>query len=318
MTILFPAGFVAEQQRDLLVASVVLMLLIIVPLFVAITIIAIRYRESNPKAAYAPEWEHSIKLELLIWAAPLAIVIALGVITWIGTHTLDPYSPLARIDDMKPVHPEKVDALNVDVVALRWNWLFLYPEYGIATVGQLAAPVDVPIKFRITATDIMNSFFIPTLAGQIYAMPGMQTRLTAVINEVGTFKGISANYSGKGFNHMNFPFIAMTRADFRQWVANVKSGGGNLSREQFRVLENPSIDPPVHHYAEYADDLFRAVVLECFQAGAQCPPRLPVVAMCRGPLPASNSRKPQSLLESRGGRGLAAFDARTRLSTTVD
>ncbi|MDN5937229.1 MAG: ubiquinol oxidase subunit II [Salinisphaera sp.] len=270
--VLFPAGYVAEQQRDLLVASVVLMLVIIVPLFAAIAWIAWRYREHNPRSAYAPEWEHSTKLELLIWAAPLAIVVVLGAMTWIGTHLLDPYSSLTRIDDQQPL-PEKLEPVQIDVVALNWKWLFLYPQYGIATVGEVAAPVNVPLHFRITATDIMNSFYIPTLAGQIYAMPGMQTQLIAVINETGTYQGISANYSGEGFNYMDFDFLGMTEAKFKQWVAQIKNGANRLTRERFQALAKPSVDVPVQYYADYADGLFRTIVLECFQAGAGCAPQ---------------------------------------------
>lgn len=269
LTVLFPSGDVAEQQRDMLVASVVLMLLIIVPVCVATAVIAYRYRESNLKSSYAPDWEHSTKLELLIWAAPLAIIITLGAMTWIGTHLLDPYSPLTRIDDHIPL-PQNAEPLRVDVVALNWKWLFLYPDYGIATVGEVAAPVDVPINFRITATDIMNSFYIPALAGQIYAMPGMQTQLNAVINAVGTYKGISANYSGRGFNYMDFRFLGMTAADFEQWVATIKSGNANLSRAHYRELAQPSVDVPVQYYADYVDGLFRAIVLECFSGSAAC------------------------------------------------
>lgn len=280
-TILFPAGYVAEQQRDLLVASVVLMALVVIPLFVALIVIIYKYRDTNPKSSYAPEWEDSTKLELLIWAGPLVIVIALGAITWVGTHQLDPYSPLERIDDNQPLDPEKVDALQVDVVALRWKWLFLYPEYGIATVGKLAAPVDVPLKFRISAADIMNSFFIPTLAGQIYAMPGMQTQLIAVINEPGHYKGISANLNGLGFNHMDFDFIAMKKQKFQQWVEKVQSGDGNLTEERYRELSEPSIEIPRRYYANYADGIFRKVVLECFQPGGQCQPMwLSAAKMC--------------------------------------
>ncbi|MFX5344356.1 cytochrome ubiquinol oxidase subunit II, partial [Acinetobacter baumannii] len=92
--------------------------------------------------------------------------------------------------------------LRVDVVALDWKWLFIYPDYGIATVNELAATVDHPINFRITASSVMNSFYIPALAGQIYAMPGMETKLHAVVNRAGRYRGFSANYSGAGFSGM--------------------------------------------------------------------------------------------------------------------
>lgn len=264
----------------MLVASVVLMALIVVPLFIATIVIVYKYRDTNPKSSYAPEWEHSTKLELLIWAAPLLIVIALGAMTWIGTHTLDPYSKIAGIDHNTPL-PEKVDAVNIDVVALNWKWLFLYPEYGIATVGKVAAPVNAPLHFRITATDVMNSFYIPALAGQIYAMPGMQTQLNAVINETGTFKGISANYSGEGFNHMDFDFIAMTDEKFQEWVKEVKEENASLSQAAFRALAEPGIEIPHHYYGSYADGLFRTIVLRCYGKGETCRPEwLPVAQIC--------------------------------------
>ncbi|HKB52876.1 MAG TPA: ubiquinol oxidase subunit II, partial [Ramlibacter sp.] len=171
-----PHGDIAVQQAHLIVTSTVLMLLIIVPVMIVTLVFAFRYRQSNTQAPYTPDWDHSTRLELLIWGAPLLIIIALGTITWISTHQLDPYRPLDRIDARRPV-AANVQPLVVDVVALDWKWLFLYPEQGVATVNEMAAPVDRPIEFHITASNMMNSFYIPALAGQVYAMPGMETRL---------------------------------------------------------------------------------------------------------------------------------------------
>ena len=183
-----PSGDIASQQGRLIVVSTLLMLLVIVPV-IALTIwFAWRYRKNNTAARYEPDWDHSTQLELVIWGAPLLIIIALGLLTWISTHTLDPYRPLSRLDADRPI-PADTKTLTVEVVALDWKWLFIYPEQGIATVNELAAPVDVPIRFKITSSAIMNSFFIPALAGQIYAMPGMQTSLNAVINRPGEFEG---------------------------------------------------------------------------------------------------------------------------------
>src|SRR6201996_2105180 len=174
MVVLHPAGAVAAQQGHLIVVSTFLMLLIVLPVIALTVIFAWRYRTSNKDATYTPDWDHSTQLELVIWAAPLLIIIALGALTWISTHTLDPYRPLRRLDATRPM-PTDVKPLTIEVVALDWKWLFIYPEQGIAVVNDLAAPVDVPITFKITASTVMNSFFIPSLAGQIYAMPGMQT-----------------------------------------------------------------------------------------------------------------------------------------------
>jgi cytochrome o ubiquinol oxidase subunit 2 len=213
LVIMNPSGDVAVQQRDLIVASTVLMLLIIVPVMLLTVFFAWRYRQSNTKATYDPDWHHSTRLEVVIWAAPLAIIIVLGAMTWVSTHLLDPYRPLDRIDGDRPV-AEGTRPLLVEVVALDWKWLFIYPEQGIATVNELAAPVDRPITFHITASSVMNSLSIPALAGQVYAMPGMQTKLHAVINHAGVYDGLSANYSGAGFSDMRFKFYGLDQAGF--------------------------------------------------------------------------------------------------------
>ena len=197
LVLLHPAGAVAAQQGHLIVVSTVLMLLVIIPVMALTVLFAWRYRKSNSQATYAPDWDHSTQLELVIWAAPLLIIIALGAVTWINTHTLDPYRPLRRLDATRPV-AVGAQPLVVEVVALDWKWLFIYPEQGIAVVNDLAAPVDVPVTFKITASTVMNSFFIPSLAGQIYAMPGMETELHAVMNKPGaTARSASIRRSGR-------------------------------------------------------------------------------------------------------------------------
>lgn len=267
--VMAPSGDVAVQQRDLIVIATVLMLLIVVPVMVLTGVFAWRYRASNTKARYTPDWHHSTQLEVLIWSAPLLIVIALGAITWTATHTLDPYRKIGRLDADRPV-PADVKPLKVQVVALDWKWLFLYPDYGIASVNELAAPVDVPIEFRITASTVMNSFFIPALAGQIYAMPGMETKLHAVINKPGDFEGFSANYSGAGFSHMRFRFAALDGAGFDRWVADVRAKPEALTREVYRALEKPSAREPVRHFGSTMAGLYDAILNLCVEPTKMC------------------------------------------------
>ncbi|KQV36283.1 ubiquinol oxidase subunit II [Rhizobium sp. Root1204] len=269
MVVMAPSGDIAMQQRDLIIISTVLMLLIIVPVLFLIVFFAWRYRGSNTSATYAPEWHHSTALEVVIWSAPLAIIVALGAITWISTHKLDPYRPLDRIDAERAL-PADVKPITVEVVALDWKWLFFYPEYDIATVNEMAAPVDVPINFKITASSVMNSFYVPALAGMIYAMPGMQTRLHAVINKEGEYEGLSANYSGDGFSHMRFKFHGLQQEGFDQWVARVKAQGTALNRDTYLKLEKPSAKEPVRYYATVADGLYDAVLNMCTHPGKMC------------------------------------------------
>ncbi len=264
-----PFGDIAQQQSQLIITAVVLMLLIVVPVIVLTLLFAWRYRSANKAATYTPEWDHSTRLELLIWGAPLLIIIALGAVTWISTHKLDPYRPLERLDATRPV-AKGVKPFVVEVVALDWKWLFVYPELGIATVNELAAPVDRPIEFKITASTVMNSFYIPALAGQIYAMPGMQTQLHAVINTAGVYDGFSANYSGKGFSHMRFKFLGMSPADFDQWVQLNKTGGNSLGRSDYLKLEQPSESEPVRRYANVDASLYEAILNRCVDSSKMC------------------------------------------------
>lgn len=267
--VLNPAGDVAIQQRDALLDSVWLMLLVIVPVMALTVLFAWRYRQSNEAAPYEPDWDHSTQLELIIWGAPLLIIIALGAVTWMSTHLLDPFRPIDRIAEGKPV-PESAKTVEVDVVALDWKWLFIYPQYGIATLNQAAVPINKEIAFRITSSSVMNAFYVPAMAGMIYAMPGMETQLHAVMNETGVFRGLSANYSGSGFAGMHFAFTSLSAADFDKWVAKVKADGGALDRNTYLALEEPSENVPPKTFGTVDPALFRLAVNQCVDSGKMC------------------------------------------------
>jgi cytochrome o ubiquinol oxidase subunit 2 len=264
-----PSGDIANQQRDLILISTALMLLIIIPVMALTVLFAWRYRQSNKDAVYDAEWHHSTRLEVVIWAAPLVIIIALGAITWISTHLLDPYRPLSRIDAARTM-PKDAKPLNVEVVALDWKWLFFYPDYGIATVNELAAPVDAPIHFKITSSTVMNSLFIPALAGQIYAMPGMETKLHAVINKPGEYEGFSANYSGAGFSNMRFTFRGLDAAGFEAWIKQARDAGGVLDRAVYTELERPSVAEPVKRWSSVEGGLYDAILNRCVDRAKMC------------------------------------------------
>ncbi|WP_083748816.1 ubiquinol oxidase subunit II [Pelomonas sp. KK5] len=269
--VLNPSGDIASQQAKLVVQSTVLMLLIVVPVIVLTLWFAWKFRASNKAADYRPDWDHSTQLELIIWAAPLLIIIALGALTWISTHTMDPYRGLKRIDAQRKVAAD-TKPLVVEVVALDWKWLFIYPEQGIALVNEVAAPVDRPIQFKLTASNVMNAFYVPELAGMVYAMPGMQTQLHAVSNKPGNFEGFSSNYSGAGFSHMKFRFLSLSDADFAAWVEKNKAAGGagQLSRGEYLKLAQPSEKEPVRRYASVEPGLYDAIYNRCAEPNKMC------------------------------------------------
>ncbi len=257
--ILDPKGQVAADEKSLIITATVLMLLVVIPVIVMTFLFAWKYRASNKDAIYTPKWSHSNKIEAVVWIIPIIIVSCLAVVTWNTTHKLDPYRPLDS--DKKPI--------NVQVVAMNWKWLFIYPDLNIATVNQLAFPKNVPVNFRITSDAAMNSFFIPQLGGQIYAMAGMETKLHLIANEAGTYKGMSSNYSGAGFSGMKFNAIATeTPEQFDAWVQKVRAAGKSLNADAYLALAKPSENNPVAFYNMPEPRLFDAV-LHKYMAGRQ-------------------------------------------------
>ncbi|MDV3459292.1 ubiquinol oxidase subunit II [Sphingomonas sp. HF-S4] len=267
--VLDPAGDIALQQRDIIYISTALMLLIIVPVMALIVVFAWRYRESNKDATYDPHFDHSTGLELVIWSAPLLIIICLGALTWWSTHLLDPFRSLNRVSAEKAIDPN-VQPLVVQVVSLDWKWMFIYPEQGVATVNELVMPVDRPVRFELTSTNMMNTFYAPTLAGMIYTMPGMRSTLHAVLNRPGTFEGMSANYSGAGFANMRFKLYGVDQGGFDGWVARVKASGTALDTARFLELEKPSEKVKPMYFSRIEADLFDRAFNRCVRPGTKC------------------------------------------------
>lgn len=254
VAILNPKGTIAEKQRNLIMIASLLTLIVVVPVFILTFWIAWRYRSSNNQAGYAPDWDHNRVVETIWWLVPLAIILVLAGVTWVSSHELDPYKPLTS-----PVKP-----IKVQVVALPWKWLFIYPEQHIASVNFLQFPKNTPIDFAITADAPMNSFWIPQLGGQVYAMSGMSTQLHLIASEAGDYQGSSANISGKGFAGMKFTARASSRAEFDQWVYTTWSSPAKLDATTYMDLAKPSTNnPPSYYYLPTgSSDLYDTVVMK--------------------------------------------------------
>ena len=270
LTVLRPSGYIAEQEKDLVLLATYLMLIVIIPVIFLTLFFAWRYREKNVNATYDPTFTHSNKLEVVLWSIPIIIILILAYITYVTSHSLDPFRPLEKIDENRPV-AAGVEPLEVQVVAMDWKWLFIYPKEGIALVNEMAAPVDRPIRFKMTATSVMNTFYIPALAGMIYVMPGMESQLNAVINKPGDYMGLSGNYSGAGFSGMKFNFKGLEQKDYDAWVEKVRSSGGaQLTRADYLQLAKPSANEKVREYASVDPGLYERVRLRCVEADRMC------------------------------------------------
>ncbi len=250
IAVLNPKGMIGIRERDIIYTSSLLMLIVVIPVFILTWFFAWRYREGNEKARHEPDWEHNNIAEYCWWGIPLIIVGILAVICWKSSYELSPFKPIEN--GKKP--------LKIQVVALDWKWLFLYPEQGIAAINFFQFPEKTPLNFEITADAPMNSFWIPQLGGMIYAMPAMRTKLHLIANEVGNFRGASANISGKGFAGMVFTAKSSSEEEFNQWVNEVRRSSNRLGLAEYNRLVEPSEYNPVAYYSLIQADLFEEIL----------------------------------------------------------
>ena len=255
--VLDPKGPIAAAERLIMLNSTGIMLAIVIPTILATLGVAWWFRASNKRARYLPDFDYSGRLELLVWSIPIMTVLLVGGVAWLSSYDLDPPKAIASAE--KPV--------RVQVVALDWKWLFIYPDEGIAAVNQLTVPVGAPISFALTSSGVMNSFFVPQLGGQMYTMSGMVTRLHLRADHAGSYRGISANYSGAGFSDMHFNVDAVPAESFARWVAATRTSGPALDAQSYAELARPSQAVAPFTYRAVTSDLFRGILSSAMQSG---------------------------------------------------
>ncbi|WAI18389.1 MAG: ubiquinol oxidase subunit II [Buchnera aphidicola (Acyrthosiphon caraganae)] len=250
--LLNPHGTIAIEECSLILISFIMMLLIIIPVIFMTIYFSIKYRSTNINQIYKPNWSDSKKIEIVVWTIPIIIVSILAFLSWSYSHRLEPKKPIASFNN-----PIKIDA-----VALDWKWLFIYPDYNIATINEIVFPVNRPVVFRITSNSVMNAFFIPSLGSQIYAMPGMTTELNLIANNPGKYKGISSNYSGKGFSNMKFTAISVLKdLTFQNWVKKIKTSPLKLNTIKiFNALSIPDEKYSIEYFSSVKKNLFNQII----------------------------------------------------------
>lgn len=247
--VLNPAGQIASKQMNLMIFAALLSLVVVIPVFIMAFLFSWKYREDKG-AKYSPNLDSNIFAEITWWAIPTILIVILSVVTWNSTHQLDPFKPISS--STKP--------LTIQVIALDWKWLFIYPEQNVASVNQVNIPEKTPIKFVITADAPMNSFWIPQLGGQIYAMSGMSTNLNLEASGTGTYRGSSANLSGEGFSGMHFVAKSMSKKDLNSWVKSSKQSPESLTSNTYQELAEPSKNNPVQVYSSVQPGLYDSVL----------------------------------------------------------
>jgi cytochrome o ubiquinol oxidase subunit II len=260
--VLDPRGPVASAERQILFNSLGIMLAIVIPTILATLGVAFWFRESNERARYRPNFRYSGRLEMLVWSIPAMTVFLVGGVAWVGSHDVSPRKPISSTEK----------ALRIQVASLDWKWLFIYPDYGVASVNRLTIPVGTPVSLELTSSGVMNSFFVPQLGSQIYTMAGMITRLHLQADHSGTYRGFSAQFSGDGFSDMHFDADAVPDEKFAQWLNAASSAGPELDAKTYADLAKPSAAVAPFTYRSVAPGLFDSILVSEMQ---------PDDAMCR-------------------------------------
>jgi len=249
MNILDPQGPIAAAEKTILIDSVAIMLAIVVPTIIAIFAFAFWFRRSNRRARYQPDWAYSGRIELVVWAIPALTVILLGGVAWIGSHQLDPARPVEGTGEV----------VTIQVVSLDWKWLFIYPDQRIATINTLTVPIGAPLHFKLTSASVMNVFFIPQLGSMIYTMNGMTTRLELRADEVGTYGGLSAHFSGDGFPDMLFDVHVVPQNEFSDWATRSAYSDHVLNADSYQELAKQAVPEDKTVYRLEDPELFQAI-----------------------------------------------------------
>jgi cytochrome o ubiquinol oxidase subunit 2 len=248
--VLDPHGPIAAAERTILLDATAIMLAVIVPVIVLALAFAWWFRAGNAWARRLPDWQYSGAIEVTVWAIPTLVIVFLGGVAWIASHELDPARPLAGAQA----------PLNVQAVSLDWKWLFIYPDLGVASVNRLVVPAGAPLHLQVTSASVMNSFFVPQLGSQIYAMAGMTTTLNLLADRAGTYAGLSAQFSGDGFSDMRFDAIAMAPAQFADWTAAAHRQPQVLDAAAFARLAQPGVPASAATYGTVTPGLFRSIL----------------------------------------------------------
>lgn len=255
--VLNPAGVVAEEQRTILLFSLILSAFVVIPVFTILVYVSIKYRAKNQSSKYDPEWGESAKLEVVWWGVPIAIIAVLGTVIYTTAHSLDPYRKIAGSD-----------AVEVQVIGLQWKWLFIYPDYGVASLNQMPIPVDRPVRLVLTTEAPMSALWYPALGSQIYAMNGMESQLNIKATKLGEYKGYNTNINGEGYAKMIATAKVTSSDAFVKWVNNTKQQDIVLTMDSYEELAEPELNRASISYRLEDDTLYDTVLMRNMAHGA--------------------------------------------------
>ena len=207
--VLDPKGPIAAAERQILFNSLGIMLAIVIPTILATLGVAYWFRSSNKRAAL-PAGFHVFRPSRDARLVDPDHDRAAGWRRRLGWLTRPRSAQADRLRGEASQGSGRLARLEMAVHLSR-------ARHRAASI-KLTVPVGTPVSFELTSSGVMNSFFVPQLGGQIYTMAGMATRLHLQADHLGTYRGLSASYSGSGFADMRFTVDAVPAEKFAQWV----------------------------------------------------------------------------------------------------
>ena len=231
-----PAGSIAERATSL--HNMLLVIITVISLFVLglLVCVCVRFRASaNPKPS---KTSHNTIIEILWTVVPVLILVVIAVPSFQLLYYMD------KTKDTEMV---------IKVTGNQWYWNYEYPDENISfdsylvdeeDLGEdqirllsvdnpLVVPAGTRIKLLVTGNDVMHSFFVPSLAVQIYSIAGRINEAWIDVPE-GTKKYYGQCNQICGVNHAYMPIVvlALNEADYAEWLLNAK--------EEFASVEIPS------------------------------------------------------------------------------
>jgi cytochrome c oxidase subunit 2 len=146
---------------------------------------------------------------LIVAGGVIPAIVLLGLLTY-GLSMLPPM-----------IAPAPAHALKITVYGEQWWWRIRYEPPGrqpFDLANEVRLPVSEPTQFFLHSTNVIHSFWIPSLGGKVDLIPGRINRLALRPTRTGHFRGACAEFCGRSHAHMTFEVIVLSRNDFERWM----------------------------------------------------------------------------------------------------
>jgi cytochrome c oxidase subunit 2 len=222
------AASVDKLYNFLLIASLISCILVIG----GMVFFVLKYKRKTDNDV-VPYISHNNLLEFLWSFIPFIIFMIVFVWGWVLFNQVKTY-------------PE--NAFEVHVFGRQWGWDFQYKS-GKMVTDEFVVPVNKPIKLIMTSSDVLHSFYIPSMRIKQDVIPGRYTALWFEADKEGEYQVYCTEYCGKDHSRMLAKLKVMSQEDFDEWLSNdpmKQYEGMDLAARGLKVMKVKSCNA-CHH-----------------------------------------------------------------------